>query len=189
VHEHVFPTIVTDDKTKTLLRVEEFDDALAFANDLGGHATTAAAATATETAAAATTAETAAATAAVAASAATVAEAASAATAKAAAVTEAAATAAVAATAATVSEAAATALIAECLAAAAAEEIVTFVAAAPAAVAFAPFIKTHVSSNFFFRPPISKPTRSGQGAIGSLARVSITHCSLPYRKNGGHSSY
>jgi hypothetical protein len=55
VDEHVFTAIVTDDEAEALLTVEEFDDALAFANDLGGHAaSTAAAATeATATVAAA----------------------------------------------------------------------------------------------------------------------------------------
>ena len=52
VDEHVLAAIVANDEAETLLRVEELDDALAFANDLRGHSATAAAA-ATETAAAA----------------------------------------------------------------------------------------------------------------------------------------
>ncbi|KFG90658.1 hypothetical protein BV98_001862 [Sphingobium herbicidovorans NBRC 16415] len=52
VDEHVLCAIVTDDEAEALLPVEEFDYASAFANDLRGHAT-AAAATAAETTAAA----------------------------------------------------------------------------------------------------------------------------------------
>ena len=53
VDEHVFAAIIANDEAEALLRVEEFDDAFAFANDLRGHSATAAAAAA-ETAAAAT---------------------------------------------------------------------------------------------------------------------------------------
>ncbi len=61
VNEHVFAAIVTNDEAETLLAVEELDDTLAFANDLGRHAaTTAAAATKAATAAAEATAATAA---------------------------------------------------------------------------------------------------------------------------------
>jgi hypothetical protein len=52
VHEHVFAAIVTDDEAEALLPVEEFDDALAFADDLGRHAATTAATAAKTTAAA-----------------------------------------------------------------------------------------------------------------------------------------
>ena len=57
VHEHILAAIVANDEAEALLRVEEFDDALAFANDLGRHAATraAAAAAAEATAAAAAT--------------------------------------------------------------------------------------------------------------------------------------
>jgi hypothetical protein len=58
VNENVFAAIIAYDEAEALLGVEEFDDALAFANDLGGHpaaaaAKSAAAATAESTAAAA----------------------------------------------------------------------------------------------------------------------------------------
>src|SRR6478735_4517824 len=49
--EDVLAAIIANDEAESLLRVEEFDDALAFANDLGRHSATAAAA---KTAAAAT---------------------------------------------------------------------------------------------------------------------------------------
>jgi hypothetical protein len=47
VHEHVFAAIVTNDEAEALLSVKEFDDTLAFANDLGRHAATTAAAAST----------------------------------------------------------------------------------------------------------------------------------------------
>jgi hypothetical protein len=53
VDEHIFAAVFTDDETETLLRVEEFDDAFAFANDLRGHAATAATTAAAKTTAAA----------------------------------------------------------------------------------------------------------------------------------------
>ena len=48
MHKHIFAAIIADDETEALLAVEEFDDAFAFADDLGWHtaATTAATATA-----------------------------------------------------------------------------------------------------------------------------------------------
>src|SRR5207237_10549885 len=54
VNEHILAAIVADDEAEALLPVEEFDDAFAFADDLGRHsaATAAAAAEATATAAA-----------------------------------------------------------------------------------------------------------------------------------------
>ena len=64
VDEHVLAAIVADDEAEALLRVEEFDDAFAFADDLRGHAATAAAAAAETAAAAAAAAEATAATAA-----------------------------------------------------------------------------------------------------------------------------
>ena len=53
VHEHIFAAIIANDKAKALLPVEEFDDAGAFPNNLGGHAATAATATGAAKAAAA----------------------------------------------------------------------------------------------------------------------------------------
>ena len=52
VDEHILAAVVADDEAEALLRVEEFDDALAFADDLRRHSATAAAAAATEAAAA-----------------------------------------------------------------------------------------------------------------------------------------
>ena len=54
VHEHVLAAIVANDEAEALLPVEEFDDAGAFADDLGGHAAATATAAATEAAATAT---------------------------------------------------------------------------------------------------------------------------------------
>jgi hypothetical protein len=58
VHKHIFGAIIADDETKALLAVEEFYDARALTDDLGGHrrtrcatAATAAAKSATATAA------------------------------------------------------------------------------------------------------------------------------------------
>jgi hypothetical protein len=56
VNEHILAAVIANDEAKTLLRVEEFDDALAFADDLGRHSPARAA---TGTAAAETTAATA----------------------------------------------------------------------------------------------------------------------------------
>jgi hypothetical protein len=133
--EHVLPAIVSDNEAETLLRVEEFDDAFAFANDLWGHSaatgSTAAEASATSTAAAAESTSASSSVAKAAASASAAAEAA--------AVTKASTSAA--------AEAAAflgPALLAEIFF----EETVALVAAAPAAVAFAPFIETHARPNF-----------------------------------------
>ena len=56
VDEYIFAAVIADDEAEALLRIEEFYDALALANDLGRHsaARTAAAETAAATAAAAT---------------------------------------------------------------------------------------------------------------------------------------
>jgi len=134
MHEHILAAIVTDDEAEALLPVEEFYDALAFANDLGGHPAPTAATTAAEAATAA--AETAAATA-------TAAEAIAAAEA-----------AAAAAKAVTAMSAAATAA-AEVVAATISAEI--FVPEAVAlilatALAEAPTIKTHAVLVFQYRP-------------------------------------
>jgi hypothetical protein len=136
VNEHILAAIIADDEAEAFLRIEEFDDALAFANDLRGHsaATATAAAEATATAAAAAkTAATAAVTAAAAAAAIT------AAAAEAAAVTIAAASAAAVAAALLKS----TAEFAECWLFA---ETFALVSTATTAVAFAPSIETHEPS-------------------------------------------
>jgi hypothetical protein len=51
VNEHILPAVITDNEAEALLRIEEFYDALAFADDLGRHS---AACAATSTAAAET---------------------------------------------------------------------------------------------------------------------------------------
>ncbi len=139
VDEHVLAAVIADDEAEALLGIEEFDDAFAFANDLGRHAA------AETTAAASTTATEATAAAAVAATAATsaVAEATTAAAAVA------------AARRATVAEAtAATAAIGTVAPAerafsaeAVVPETVPFVPAATATVAFTPSIETHARLN------------------------------------------
>jgi hypothetical protein len=53
VNEHILTAIIANDEAEALLAVEEFDDAFAFADHLGRHATTATAAAAETTAAAA----------------------------------------------------------------------------------------------------------------------------------------
>jgi hypothetical protein len=53
VNEHILIAIIANDEAEALLAVEEFDDAFAFADHLGRHATTATAAAAETTAAAA----------------------------------------------------------------------------------------------------------------------------------------
>jgi len=44
VNEHILAAVIANHEAEALLRVEEFDDALAFANDLGRHSATRAAA-------------------------------------------------------------------------------------------------------------------------------------------------
>jgi hypothetical protein len=44
VNEHILAAVIANHEAEALLRVEEFDDALAFANDLGRHTATRAAA-------------------------------------------------------------------------------------------------------------------------------------------------
>jgi hypothetical protein len=121
VNEHVLTAVIADHETESLLRIEEFDDALAFANDLRGHAAAATEATASAAATEATASAAAVTKSAAATKRGTIAE--SAAATKAAAILK-------------------STLVAECLAAA--EKIVALVAAAPAAVAFAPSVKTHL---------------------------------------------
>ena len=132
VHEHILAAIVTNDEAEALLAVEEFYDARAFADDLGGHAATTAAGAAAK--AAATAAAEATATTAAAEAIATTAEAIAAAT-------EAISAAAEAVT-------AAKAAAAEIVAA----ETVALVAAAPAAIPAASFIETHALFVFPVRP-------------------------------------
>jgi hypothetical protein len=155
--EHVLAAVIANDEAKTLLRVEEFDDALALANDLGGHSTATATAAATKAAAATTAAEATATAAAVAAATAAITEGRP--------IAEAAASAAVAtATAALLKP---YTLFAETLFA---ENIVALVAAAATAVPLAPSIETHEPSELL--PPAypKKPTRSGQMAQLVAAR-------------------
>ena len=122
--EHVLAAIVADDEAEALLAVEEFDDALGLADDLGRHAAAAAGAAAAEPAAAAATAA-----AAIAAAAAAAAEP----------------VAAAAIAAATAAEAVAAAPFSESAAAEVAvfTETVALVSAAPAALSAAPSVETH----------------------------------------------
>jgi hypothetical protein len=151
VNEHVFAAIIANDEAEALLRVEKFDHAGAFADDLRGHAATAAetttAAAATKTAAAAT------------------AEAVTAATEPVAATAEAVATATeAAATAETV--AAAKAAI-EATFEAAVTKTIALVAAAPTTFAAAPFIETHALFVFQIRPksPCKNPSLGRQTQV------------------------
>jgi hypothetical protein len=148
VDEHILAAVIADDEAKTLLRIEEFYDALALANDLRGHS----AATAT------TAAKTAAATEA---------------TASAAAVAAATAAAIATATAATIAEAAT-----ECrpvteapAVESAAETVITtktvaLVTAATTAVTLTPSIETHAEIQTLKCPRIEEPTRWAHGATG-----------------------
>jgi ribonuclease D len=157
--EHVLAAIVADDEAEAFLRVEEFDDAFAFADDLRGHsATGTAAAAAAKTAAASTaTAESTAASAA-----ATITVAATAASAVAA-------TAGIPAAAAAAPEAAAL-LIPEIAVLLFFAKTVAFVAAATAAVPLAPSIETHEPSELLMPALPAKPTRSGKTAQPVVAR-------------------
>ena len=127
--EHVLAAIVTNDEAEALLAVEEFDDTLGFADDLGGHPAAAAraAAEAAATAAAISAATTAAASA----------EAIAAAVIAAATAAEAITTAPAATIAAAFPEPAAAEIILA--------ETVAFVFAAPAALSAAPSVETHLS--------------------------------------------
>jgi hypothetical protein len=158
VHEHVLTAIVTDDEAEALLRIEEFDDAFAFADDLGRHSATTTTAAAAETAAAA--------------AAATATEATASA-----AVTAAAATTVAAATAAAVTESTTAVAVATALLESATAEITTtseivfaetiaFVATAPSALAFTPSVETHARPNFLCALIQTEPTRWAPGATG-----------------------
>jgi hypothetical protein len=128
------------------LGIEEFDDALALANDLRGHA-------ATEPAAA---------------------TAATAATAKATAAAAVSAAAAVATAAGTITEAAASEA-AITAAEVVVPETVPFVPAATATVAFTPFVETHARLNSLHARHSNQPTRWGQGRNRLDARESRAH--------------
>lgn len=132
VHEHIFAAIIANDKAKALLPVEEFDDAGAFPNNLGGHAATAATATGAAKAAATAAAEP------------TAAAAAAEAIATA---TEAIAATAKAITATTESVTATKAAVETAFA-----KTIALVFAAPAAIPAAPFIETHALFVFPVRP-------------------------------------
>jgi hypothetical protein len=127
--EYVFTAVIADDEAEALLRIEEFYDAFAFADDLGRHSATAPAAAAAAEAATATAEATA--TAAAEAAAIAVATAASAAE-------------STASGAAAVAAALLVAKFAELLLFAA--EIIAFIATAAAAIALAPSIETHEPS-------------------------------------------
>ena len=130
VHEHVFAAIITNNKAKALLPVEEFDDAGAFPNNLGGHAATAA--TATGAAKAAAAAEP------------------TAAAAAAEAITTA--TKAIATTAKAITAAAESVTATKAAVETAFAKTIALVFAAPAAIPAAPFIETHALFVFPVRP-------------------------------------
>jgi hypothetical protein len=170
VHEHIFAAIIANDEAEALLRVEEFDDAFAFANDLRGHSATTAAAAA-ETAAAPTAAAakaTASAAAAVASGALTESSAAAAAAAIAAASTAAATVTAALLETAAIRE---TRFL---------EKSVALIPAATATIALAPSVETHFRLNFRVPNPMKKPTRwaprrNRSRAILTHARFSALH--------------
>jgi hypothetical protein len=166
VDEHVLPAIIPHDEAEALLRVEKFDDSLAFADDLRGHSAAACAAAAE---AASTTAAAAEATSATAAAAEAAAVTVAAATAAAEAATVAVAATTAAATTAAAAEAAALLKTAKLLEIVCAETF-ALVAAAPSAFSFAPFIETHIRPNSIC--PLTPETNAlGQkGATGHGAQ-------------------
>jgi hypothetical protein len=170
VDEHVVAPVIANDEPEALLRIEEFDDAFAFADDLRGHS--------------ASTAATKAASAASAAVAAATAEAAAVAVATASAASEAS-TITIAATAAEASALLVTATEFTCEIVFA--KTVALVATATTAVSLAPSIETHIRPNLLARLPL-KPTRSGRMAQPVMARNPLTHHSRHYSKNGARSS-
>jgi hypothetical protein len=147
VHEHILAAVIADDEAEALLRVEEFDDALAFADDLGRHSATTAATKATATAAAAES---------------TTAAAVTAATAAAEAAAVAIATAATSAAEAAAFLIAAAEITCEIVFA----ETVALVAAAPAAVPLAPSIETHAPSEYLSPPTPQTNALGPNGATG-----------------------
>jgi hypothetical protein len=146
--EHVLTAVIANDEAKTLLRIEEFDDALAFANDLRGHSATAAGTAAAKTAATAAAEATA--------------------TAAASAITESRPVAEPSAPATAAAALLKPYLIAEI--ALFAEDIVALVATAATAVSLAPSIETHEPSELLLPAYPKKPTRSGQMARPVTAR-------------------
>jgi hypothetical protein len=142
VHEHIFATVIANDEAEALLRIEEFYDAFAFADDLRRHSTTTAGSAAAESTAAAATAESVTA-AAESTAASTVAESAAAAAepVTAAAISTATAAAATESVTATAGE---TSAIAVAAAFTTTEKIVAFVTAATTAVPLTPSIETHI---------------------------------------------
>jgi hypothetical protein len=168
VDEHVLAAIVPDDEAEALVRVEELDDALALADDLGRHS---AAARGTEASAAAarTRAAEAATSAAAAIAAASAAEAVAAAAITAAAAAEAVATATAAA-----AEAASFKSAAELVTAA---DIVALVFAATAALTAAPSVETHLSQILSSAHSPVRTTALGKTRKG-LRTVSPAHCRL-----------
>jgi hypothetical protein len=165
VNEHILAAIVPDDEAKSFLGIEEFDDAFAFADDLGRHA-------ATETAAA-----TATATAETAATAAEAATAIAVATATTAAKTAAAAIAA--ATAAVAESAAAAEAAITAAEAAVVSETVSFVPAATATVAFTPSVETHMPVLTLFVPANSNNQRAGARGATGLTRDNPARTAAP----------
>jgi hypothetical protein len=173
VHEHIFTAIVANDEAEALLAVEEFYDARAFADDLGGHAATRSTAAAAATKSAAATA--------------TAAETTAAAAAEPAAITatEAAATAAAISTAAAATEAAAAAIAVTATEAAAttaeivAAETVALITPATATIAAATFIETHALFVFPVRPiSQSRTSTSDDGRRPSGANQERLYCVL-----------
>jgi leucyl/phenylalanyl-tRNA--protein transferase len=162
------------------LRVEEFDHALALADDLRGHAATAATAAATaETTAAAAAVTAATAAAEPAATAAAIATAATAEAITAAAVAAAAAIATTAAAAATVAAAAVLETAATATETVVATETVALVSAAPAALTATSFIKTHAVRIFPAPETLFEPLR--WAAHNGFGAEVMAHLSGPYR--------
>ena len=182
VHEHILAAIIANDEAEALLRVEEFDDAFAFANDLGRHSAAAATAAATKAATAAAAAAKATASAAEAAAAAT--EAITAAAAKA--IAAAAVSTATAATESVATAAAEAAAVTIAAAFTTTEEIVALVTAATTAVPLTPFIETHARLKSFV-PTSFTPTRWAQRAL-PVSALLLTHRSPPYSKKPWLSS-
>jgi hypothetical protein len=153
VNKHVLAAIIAHDEAETLLRIEEFYGAFALADDLGGHSTTAAAATAEATTAAAE---------------ATSASAATAAAEAIAATTEAAAAKAITAatiTATTTAEAVTATEIAEVI-------FAKTVALVPAALPATPTIETH-AVKIFPNSPLSFHPRTPGGRRANLAAQQV----------------
>jgi hypothetical protein len=179
VHEHILAAVIAHDEAEAFLTVEEFDDAGAFADDLGRHAAACAAACTTAKAATAAAAET---------------TAASTAAAEAIAAATATATAESVATAAATAEAITAAAAAKPVAAAAkaavetafTAETIALIAPAPATVPAASFIETHALFVFPARPnrhintpaPSEKRKCANAKPIASPSRCSVNHSGL-----------